>query len=265
MTHRTIPGLRALTCLIVLLAPGAGWGQVMVSPSAVLGTDLGTYSDETPLRHLIDQSGVERPFVSGTTPFDSYFAVPHQTLSANSPEANWQSEVFFTLPVQGYIDFDLGESRTVTKVALWTVTPERMTLRFSEDPASLATAPSAGTFTLFNHSSFVASYGVDILTLPTPQRGRYLRLGIESVYLFVPGLTFTYAILGEVVVSAAPSGVPSLSIARQSDGDVELTFTGTLQSASSLDGPFTDVPGTPVGSHVLSAAGLAAQQFFRVR
>lgn len=237
----------------------------MVSPSAVLGTDLGTYSDETPLRHLIDQSGVERPFVSGTTPFDSYFAVPHQTLSANSPAANWQSEVFFTLPVQGYIDFDLGESRTVTKVALWTVTPERVTLRFSEDPAALATAPSAGTFTLFNHSSFVASYGVDILTLSTAQRGRYLRLGIESVYLFVPGLTFTYAILGEVVVSAAPSGVPSLSIARQSDGDVELTFTGTLQSASSLDGPFTDVPGNPVGSHVLPAGGLSAQQFFRVR
>ena len=84
-------------------------------------------------------------------------------------------------------------------------------------------------------------------------------------YALRPGVTFTYVILGEVVVSAAPSVAPSLSITRQSDGDVELTFTGTLQSASSMDGPFTDVPGNPVGSHVLPAAGLAAQQFFRVR
>ncbi len=265
MTHRTIPGLRAIANLILILAPGAAWAQVMVSPVAVLGTDLGTYSDATPLRHLIDQSGVQKPFVSGTTAFDSYFAVPHQTLSANTPDANWQSEVFFSLPVRGYIDLDLGESRTVSKVAIWTVTAERMTLRFSDDPTALATAPSAGTFTLINHSSFVSSYGVDILTLASPQRGRYLRLGIESAYLFVPGLTFTYAILGEVVVSAAPSSVPTLSIARQPDGDVELTFTGTLQSASSLEGPFTDVPGNPVGRHVLPAAGLAAQQFFKVR
>jgi hypothetical protein len=242
-----------------------GWAQVMVSPTAVLGTDLGTGSEESPLVHLIDQSGVERPFVSGTTLFDVYFAVPHQTLASNRPAANWMSEVAFSLPLQGYLDFDLGTSRTVRKVALWTVTPERVTLRFSEDASALATAPSAGTFTLMNHSSFDPSFGVDILTLASPQRGRYLRIDIESTYMFVPGLTFTYAILGEVVVSAAPEAAPSLSITRQSDGDIEVTFDGTLQSAPAMEGPFTDMPGNPRGTVVLSAAGLADRQFFRAR
>ena len=237
----------------------------MVSPTAVLGTDLGTVSEESPLVHLIDQSGVERPFVSGTTLFDVYFAVPHQTLASNRPAANWQSEVAFTLPLQGYVDFDLGASRTVRKVALWTVTPERVTLRFSDDASTLATAPSAGTFTLMNHSSYDPSFGVDILTLASPQRGRYLRIDIESTYLLVPGLTFTYVILGEVIVSAAPEAVPTLSITRQSDGDIEVTFDGILQSATAMEGPFADVPGNPRGTMVVSAALLADPQFFRVR
>jgi len=84
--------------------------QVMLSPTAVVATDLGTASESTPLINMINQSGIETPFVSGSTLFDTYFANPGQTFatSGDGGTNNWQSEVSFTLPLKGYVDFDLG-------------------------------------------------------------------------------------------------------------------------------------------------------------
>lgn len=250
------------------MALGLPWGasaQVMFSPTAVLGSNLGAFSAQTPLSHLIDQSGVEKPFSSGVTAFDTYFAVPHQTLARNDPDSNWQSEAQFTLPVQGYVDFDLGGSRTISKVGLWSVSAQDVTVRVAEDPSALATAPAAGNFTLINRTAFVFSYGADVLTLASPRRGRYLRLDIGSAHTFSPGDRFAYAILGELVVSAAPETAPTLSITHRADGAIEVTFGGILQSASSLDGPFTDVAGNPQGTHVIPPSGLGSHQFFRAR
>lgn len=256
--------LLASTANVALLL-GLAHGQIMLSPTAVVGTDLGTFSGEVPLTHLIDQSGIEIPFISGTTDFDSYFAPANQTFALNSPAANWQSAVDFDLPQQGWIDFDLGSVRTVSKLAIWNITAENITLAFANDPTELASAPVAGSFRLTDHTSFPFSYRVDLITLPSPAQGRYFRLGVESTYLLSPELRFSYVIIGEVAVSATPATTPTLSILQESNGDVVVTFGGTLQSASSLNGPFEAVPGNPQGTYRVPAANQTSAQFFRAQ
>lgn len=256
--------LRLCATFIAATVPVFVSGQVMLSPAAVIGTDLGTFSPEAPLANLINQSGLDTAFLSGTTAFDTYFALPGQTFAANGGPYNWQSDTIFVDPVIGYIDFDLGASHTVKKLAVWNVTAKNITVSFSEEPAGLATAPGAGDFLLTNHSSYT-SYPVDILELATPKKGRYVRLAIRSAYPLVPGLNFNYAILGELVASVAPPAGPTITITPAPNGDVIITFTGRLQSTATLAEIFQDVPGMPQGSYTIPKASLSTQQYFRAR
>jgi hypothetical protein len=62
----------------------------------------------------------------------------------------------------------------------------------------------------------------------------------------------------------AGSEVPTLQVAR--DGaDVVVTFTGRLQQAATVNGPYTDVPGNPASPYRLAPASQGAQQYFRAR
>lgn len=49
-------------------------------------------------------------------------------------------------------------------------------------------------------------------------------------------------------------------------GNVRISYSGVLQSAASINGPWTDVPGAPTGaSQIYSAPSSAAQSYFRSR
>ena len=43
--------------------------------------------------------------------------------------------------------------------------------------------------------------------------------------------------------AAAPTLPPTVSVARNADGTVTVTFEGTLQSAPTVNGPWTDLAG----------------------
>src|SRR5580765_2861388 len=88
---------------VLALASHTVSGRVVLSPVAVVGTDLGSYAPETALVHMIDQSGVQTPFVSGSTDFDTYFAAPAKTWATNFGTNNWQSNFSFNLPLTGYV------------------------------------------------------------------------------------------------------------------------------------------------------------------
>jgi len=64
-------------------------------------------------------------------------------------------------------------------------------------------------------------------------------------------------------VGAEP--VPLVRITIGPNGDITVTFTGKLQSASQVNGPFTDVPGNPQGTYTIPKASLSVQQHFRAR
>ena len=73
-----------------------------------------------------------------------------------------------------------------------------------------------------------------------------------------------------VVVSGTAPSLGALSIARQANGDVVVTWSGagTLQSAASLVGPnnWTDVTPAPAGnSHTIPSAAQAAAMYYRLR
>src|SRR5688572_30485090 len=158
--------------------------QVVLSPVAVVGTDLGTASESAPLTNMINQSGIDTPFVSGSTIFDTYFANPGQVFASNGAGGvnNWQSEISFTLPLRGYVDFDLGASYRINKIAIWNQSLKEITVKVLNDlngPEQVA-----GSFTLFSRLSFVFSYAVDVLSFATTYQGRYVRLAIDSVHTF---------------------------------------------------------------------------------
>jgi len=61
------------------------------------------------------------------------------------------------------------------------------------------------------------------------------------------------------------SGAPSVSVSRQPNGDVKLSFTGILQVATSIDGTFEDVAGNPESTYTIPKEGLVAQRYFRTK
>ncbi|MCW5552317.1 MAG: hypothetical protein KIS67_09110 [Verrucomicrobiae bacterium] len=240
------------------------FAQVALSPVAIAGSDLEAYAASTPFTNMINHSGVTVPFVSGATNFDAYFADPVSAYANANYVNNWQSEVSFDLPLTGYVDFDLGAMYSLNKMAIWNVTVENVTVTVFEElnrPGQVT-----GNFTLPNHWYNPFSYSVSILDFGGVYPGRYVRLTINSAYKYSASDNFTYAIIGEVVMSASPLvQLPSLTITRDQNGGVVVTFTGTLQSAASLNGDFVDVPGNPQGTYTIPKASLGAAEFFRAR
>jgi len=247
------------------LVPGGVWGQVALSPVTVVDTDLGTVSESSPLGAMINQSGVETPFVSGVTDFGTYFANPLQRFasSGNGGTNNWTSNVSFDLPLQGYVDFDLGALYRIDQLAIWNRSLKDFTVKVYRELGGAEQI--AGSFSLFSRLSFDFSYAVDVLPFATPCEGRYVRLAIDSVHTYNVGDRYGYAIIGEVVASVTPITAPGLGVVLEPDGDVAIRFSGVLQWASALDGQFADVVGNPQSPYTIPALALATRQYFRIR
>jgi hypothetical protein len=114
----TLSSVRAFRLALVAcgLIINNGAAQFMLSPVAVTEAGLGTFSTNfTPIGAVIDHSGINVAFQSGTTDFDGYFAPPNSNFSKNADKTKWQSEVSFTLPFGGTVDFDLGGGYKVSK------------------------------------------------------------------------------------------------------------------------------------------------------
>jgi hypothetical protein len=80
-----------------------------------------------------------------------------------------------------------------------------------------------------------------------------------SIYHTIAGPTVAIVDANAISASAA---VPNIAIDQKRDGELLLTFTGTLEVAPMPSGPFEDVPGNPQGSY---AVAKESQHFFRVR
>jgi hypothetical protein len=162
----------------------------------------------------------------------------------------------------GTVDFDLGARYRVNKVAIWNRSLKDVTFRVLDQLNS--PGEIGGSFTLIDRQGFPFSYAADVLPFSAPLEGRYLRMEIQSTHP-VPGFTFTYAIVGEVIASASPipSAPPSLAIDTTAAGDVRITFTGTLTTSVNPQGPYNPVAGNPQGTHTLPKAALSELQYFR--
>jgi hypothetical protein len=61
------------------------------------------------------------------------------------------------------------------------------------------------------------------------------------------------------------AGAVPLALVRQANGDVTLSFSGILQSATTVNGTFVDVAGNPQGSYTIQKGSLELKRFFRTR
>jgi hypothetical protein len=194
---------------------------VIVSPTAVLGTDMGVSDPQlAPLENMINQSGLDKPFTSGVTDFDAYFNTGEPAFAQAAAGNNWQSETFFTLPVMGTVDFDFGAVYSIDRLAVWNISMRDIKIHISD--SSIASLQEVASLSLPNHLNFPFSYRHDLLDLGAPHDVRFLRIEIDSVHLFSPTDTFGFAIVGEIVASAAATAQPL-------DGDYNAN--GTVDAA----------------------------------
>jgi hypothetical protein len=200
----------------------------MLSPTAVLGTDLGTFDGTVPLENMINQSGLDKPFTSGTTDFDEYFTTGDPAFAQGHFSNNWQSDFSFNLPLMGFVDFDLGDTYTLDRIAIWNRSLENVDIYFSDTPGGLTTL--GGNYTLTNHLNFPFSYLPQVLELDSTVEARYMRFQINSAYKFSASDTFAYAIVGEVVVETVTPG-PDLDADFDGDGDVDSDDLDEWQTA----------------------------------
>ena len=175
--------------------------RVILSPVAIDDTDLGEYSSvQAPLGNMINHTGLQKPFTSGITSFDTYFdfgAIPYGEILYSN---NWQSAVDFSLPLQGYVDFDLGGSYAIDRLALWNVSLEDIRVQVSSTSGGPWT--EVGAYSLPSHVNYFSTYPYDVLDLGGPHDASFVRIQVDSAHLLSPFDTFTYAIVGEVAVGA---------------------------------------------------------------
>jgi hypothetical protein len=255
--------VRGLGCGLFLLASGVS-AQVMLSPVAVTESGLGTFSQENGLIEMVNQSGLRTPFVNGTTSFETYFS-PNNKSSQNANGTKWES-LAAGLPLVGNLDFDLGASHQISKLAIWNISVKDITVHVAATQAGLATAPSAGSFTLTKHlSSAVPAPDMlaDVLNLPAVQTGRFVRIRILSEHTLSPGDEFGSASIGEVVMAVGSSSQPTLAVTREPNGDVRVNFTGTLRSTENVEAGFQNVSGNPQETYLIPKANLGERRFFR--
>jgi hypothetical protein len=207
----------ALTLLIGCCLASIACGGTILSPAAVLGSDLGTNSETvTPLVNMVNQSGLSKPFTSGATDFEDYLTTGDQPF-AQGGVGEWWSQVDFSLPVEGTIDFDLGAVQTFERLAIWNRSLEDIQIHLSDTPGGPMTL--AGEFTLPNQTAFF-SYLPTVLEFDAPQQGRYLRIEVDSAYPFSAFDTFAYAIVGEIAIDSLPPN-QNLAADFDNDGDVD--------------------------------------------
>jgi hypothetical protein len=236
----------ALTAIAVPLQAGT-----ILSPTAVLGTDLGTFHPDTALENMIDQSGLDKPFTSGVTDFDEYFSTGDPPFGQGRFDFGWQSDFTFTLPLTGVVDFDLGAVYAIDRIAVWNRSLENGNFLVSETLGGPFT--NAGSFHLQNKLHVPFSYQPEIVELDDTVNARYLRFDITSAYKFDVTDTFAYAIVGEVAIDVVSDEPPTLTADFDNDLDVDADDLAEWRAAYSLtDVGDADADGDSDGADLLA-------------
>ena len=110
---------------------------------------MGDFSSSFDIGNIIDQSGLSDVYTSGVTDFDTYVATD-PTHTGNIVNSHWFSS---NGTLTGNIDFDLGSSLTVSRIALWF-------------RAGAQNAPAITNFTLFadDENTFTAATNLGSFT-----------------------------------------------------------------------------------------------------
>jgi hypothetical protein len=167
--------------LVLLISTPALAGTIL-QPSAA-STSMGTVASPgySPT-HVIDQTGLTAPYISGVTNFDTYVPVT-KTTAGGSGSNSWFSA---SGNITGNFDFDLGVPIGIESFALWPDPqpnahqgPKNFSLIGSLDPTFTTQIP-LGSYVATEINGDVNNAG-QIFTF-TPTVARYVRMNITSNY-----------------------------------------------------------------------------------
>jgi hypothetical protein len=99
--------------VLSLVRPTLSDAGVIQSPVGVVANTIGTAGGS--MGHLIDQSGLSIPFISGETDFDTYISL-NPTSAVVSPTTGWAAGA---AGLPGYLEFDLGSVVSISSFVMW--------------------------------------------------------------------------------------------------------------------------------------------------
>ena len=179
------------------------------SPLAVVASDLADAGAIYGKEKMIDRSGLTKIFSSGISSYDDYVSTlptGNHVLTAGN---QWVSPIDTSLPLQGFIDFDLGDTYAFDEIAFWQVTIKDVTFLVADDPAGPWT--EVGQFLPPSHASWFGSYPIDRLDLGAEFEGRYLRMQINDCHKYSASDTFAAAQVGEIALRTKVVPEPGLA------------------------------------------------------
>ena len=121
---------------------------------------------------------------------------------------------------------------------------------------------SVGTAVTYDHTYTVINAAPTFINFDYLGVDRVVFVGSPDYIFAVDDLTVTVPARAPVDAGRVQTVV---HLSLQSNGDMTVTFAGTLQSASDIDGPFEDVPGNPQGTYTIPKANLTTHRYFRAK
>jgi hypothetical protein len=179
----------------------------ILSPTAVVNNSLGEFTVNYVVENLINQSGLSVGFSSGVTDFDAYLGASPTHTSPSLPVGVGFASL--NSGAIGVIDFDLGDTYTVHRFALWNDEDFQALGPFSLEISDDST---------FASSTFLGAFVALVDTLPVTAQvfdlvdgtGRYLRLNVGGAT--IPGsmlVNFGEIALDASIVQATPVPEPT--------------------------------------------------------
>lgn len=167
----------AIVLGLLFLLPTTMYAGVISAPTSVIA-DPGDAGFGLVVENLINQTGLSANYVSGTTDFDTY-------LAGNPTHGTGTVSWFYHSGPPVSVDFDMGSTQTITRLALWN-SPDTGAGRdtdeftiFTSNVSNFSTSTNVGTFNAAHTTSTPDSHQLFDLTDTT---ARYVRLSIASIH-----------------------------------------------------------------------------------
>ena len=150
------------------------------------------------IENTFDQSGLSSSYVNGVTDFESYVATTTHSISVTSEWGAYASPVV--------IDYDLGDSYSVNKLAIWNAEGEtgiKSVNIFASADSSFSTSINLGTFSLLGNPSSI-DYLADVFGF-SPVTAQFIRLEVSnsSFAVALGEVAFSTSEISEVPIPAA--------------------------------------------------------------
>ena len=169
-----------------------------------------------------------QPFSSSETNFNEYFFEGEEPFADAHYTNNWQSKLISTLPIEGFIDFDVSNTESFDQLAIWNRSLHEITVLVADN--RFGPWDEVADFVLEDKQASIFSYTPQILDLGDEYENEFLRIRVDSTHLNNPTDRFGYAIVGEVAVRAS---VDVLSDSFDCNGD-DVLNAGDLACVSSV-------------------------------